>query len=176
MQVSGEDWVLVDRGSGSSLSDDLTSSAGASTSAGTGAEPAGPSPSSTRVLLLGSAQDAGVRPSSKNATGARFVFYLLSRKWVNVAAQVPQCGCNCPHCRGVLEGELPPKYTVSLAVLHGNQAWLVDATPDIKWQLHLLRKAAPDCVLRGIFLTHLHMGHYTGLLHLAKASCAVRMG
>ncbi len=47
--------------------------------------------------------------------------------------------------------------------------WIFDATPDFKEQLHRLDCLAPreDVPgLDGIFLTHAHIGHYTGLIHL----------
>lgn len=49
------------------------------------------------------------------------------------------------------------------------QRWMLDATPDFREQLHRLDVAAPAVGkpgLAGIFLTHAHMGHYTGLMHL----------
>ena len=49
--------------------------------------------------------------------------------------------------------------------------WLIDATPDFKEQLHRLDVATPDSGmpgLEGIFLTHAHIGHYTGLIHLSR--------
>ncbi|MEW6745300.1 MAG: MBL fold metallo-hydrolase [Planctomycetota bacterium] len=51
----------------------------------------------------------------------------------------------------------------------GSQRWLVDATPDFKEQLHRLDTVYPVASrpgLDGIFITHAHMGHYTGLVHL----------
>ena len=45
------------------------------------------------------------------------------------------------------------------------RSWLFDATPDFKDQLHILEAYAP---LSGIFLTHAHIGHYTGLMHLGR--------
>ena len=51
------------------------------------------------------------------------------------------------------------------------ERWLFDATPDFKWQLRRLDEMAPrdtQPVVDGIFLTHAHVGHYTGLLHLGK--------
>lgn len=50
-----------------------------------------------------------------------------------------------------------------------SQRWLFEATPDFKQQLHRLDVQAPvegKPGLAGIFLTHAHMGHYTGLMHL----------
>lgn len=73
----------------------------------------------------------------------------------------PQAGCLRPCCaearaRGV-------RHRVAcLGLVDGDRAFLVDATPDLPSQLHDL--GAPP--LAGLLLTHAHMGHYTGLLHL----------
>ena len=53
----------------------------------------------------------------------------------------------------------------------GAARWLFEATPDIKAQLQRLDErhpvpAAPG--LDGIFLTHAHIGHYTGLALLVQ--------
>ena len=51
------------------------------------------------------------------------------------------------------------------------QRWLFDATPDFREQLHRFDETAPRADtpgLDGIFLTHAHVGHYTGLVHLGK--------
>jgi pyrroloquinoline quinone biosynthesis protein B len=58
-----------------------------------------------------------------------------------------------------------------------SQRWLIDATPDFKEQLHRLDKAFPvkgRPGLDGIFLTHAHMGHYTGLMHLGLESMGAK--
>jgi pyrroloquinoline quinone biosynthesis protein B len=50
-----------------------------------------------------------------------------------------------------------------------SQRWMIEATPDFPVQLHKLDSlAAPTARpgLDGIFLTHAHVGHYAGLLHL----------
>lgn len=55
--------------------------------------------------------------------------------------------------------------------------WLFEATPDFREQLHRLDAAAPaEGVpgLTGIFLTHAHMGHYTGLVFLGHESMGAR--
>src|SRR5512147_1320117 len=33
---------------------------------------------------------------------------------------------------------------------------------------------APACTLAGIFLTHAHIGHYTGLMHLGREAMGAR--
>lgn len=60
--------------------------------------------------------------------------------------------------------------SIALVDTRGEQPrrWLFEATPDVKLQLQRLDEAYPttDYVgLGGIFLTHAHMGHYTGLIH-----------
>ena len=48
-----------------------------------------------------------------------------------------------------------------------NEVWMIDATPDFAEQLHLLtNNNSRD--FKGIFLTHAHIGHYTGLMHLGR--------
>jgi len=47
--------------------------------------------------------------------------------------------------------------------------WLIEATPDLREQLHRFNSVAPAGerpmpALDGVFLTHAHMGHYTGLM------------
>ena len=65
------------------------------------------------------------------------------------------------------------RFATSLALVddaHGAR-WLFDATPDFPEQLQRLDEMAPrdsKPALSGIFLTHAHMGHYTGLMWLGK--------
>lgn len=58
-----------------------------------------------------------------------------------------------------------------------SQRWLLDATPDFREQLHRLDQIAPVPErpgLTGIFLTHGHIGHYTGLMHLGREVMGTR--
>jgi pyrroloquinoline quinone biosynthesis protein B len=71
------------------------------------------------------------------------------------------------------------RLVVSLAVVDPltGERWLLDATPDFREQLHRLDEAAPRAErpgLDGIFLTHAHMGHYTGLMFLGLESMGSR--
>jgi len=61
---------------------------------------------------------------------------------------------------------------VALGVLdaQNGQKFLFEATPDLPSQLFALNEAlaTPGTLPTGIFLTHGHMGHYTGLLYLGR--------
>jgi len=57
------------------------------------------------------------------------------------------------------------------------ERWLFEATPDFPEQLQRLDRVAPveeKPGLAGVFLTHGHMGHYTGLMHLGHESLGSR--
>jgi pyrroloquinoline quinone biosynthesis protein B len=63
------------------------------------------------------------------------------------------------------------RLVASLAIVDpaSGERWLIDATPDFREQLVALDEVAPvEGVpgLAGIFLTHAHVGHYAGLIHL----------
>lgn len=61
----------------------------------------------------------------------------------------------------------PNDYVACLGVIDSTRALLFDATPDIVPQLsELLARSGTDRF--SIFLTHAHMGHYTGLIHLGR--------
>ncbi|MFQ5568455.1 MAG: MBL fold metallo-hydrolase [Rhodothermales bacterium] len=67
------------------------------------------------------------------------------------------------------------RLVVSLGVVDPvtGQRWLFEATPDLREQLHRLDTVFPVEAkpgLAGIFLTHAHMGHYTGLMYLGHES------
>jgi pyrroloquinoline quinone biosynthesis protein B len=67
------------------------------------------------------------------------------------------------------------RFAVSLALVDpvSSERWLFEATPDLREQLHRLDVAYPVEAmpgLAGIFLTHAHMGHYTGLMYLGHES------
>lgn len=56
-----------------------------------------------------------------------------------------------------------------LGLIDGERRWLFDCTPDFPEQLQRLDTLVPVAErpgLAGVFLTHAHMGHYTGLMYL----------
>ncbi|MCY4662974.1 MAG: MBL fold metallo-hydrolase [Acidobacteria bacterium] len=80
---------------------------------------------------------------------------------------MPHLGCQRHFCADARAGRRPAERVSSLGLVHepSGRAYLFDATPDMPAQLDALTGgAAPD----GIFLTHGHIGHYTGLVFLGK--------
>jgi pyrroloquinoline quinone biosynthesis protein B len=65
--------------------------------------------------------------------------------------------------------ERPNDYVVSLGVIDESKHFLFDASPDIVSQTNYLQYISPAEKLE-IFLTHAHMGHYVGLIHLGRES------
>ena len=95
------------------------------------------------VLVLGTAQDGGY----------------------------PQAGCRKACCRAVWQLKIPHQSVSCIALIDpvSQEKWLFDATPDFTEQLHVLNQAAQSqAAITGIFLTHAHIGHYTGLMYLGR--------
>lgn len=87
-------------------------------------------------------------------------------------AGYPQLNCYKPHCMPAWKDLTLKKHATSLGLIdkQNKNKYLFDATPDIRQQMYQLHTLAPDSQysLDGIFLTHAHMGHYTGLMHLGR--------
>lgn len=97
------------------------------------------------ILVLGTAQDGGY----------------------------PHMGCKRKCCSVAWANASKRNYVVSLALVdpQNKKWWLFEATPDIKEQLQYFQTLTnnqysflPD----GIFITHAHIGHYTGLMQLGR--------
>lgn len=85
----------------------------------------------------------------------------------------PQIGCRKPCCEAIRKGTESSRHVTSLAITDARfgKYWLWEATPDMPEQLNKLQsnKAnGPFQLPEGIFLTHGHIGHYTGLMHLGR--------
>ena len=101
--------------------------------------------SKTSLILLGTLQDAGA----------------------------PHIGCKKKCCSDLFKTPDPLKQVISLGLYDADtrKKYLFEATPDFPKQMDALKKfgsfsekKVPD----GIFLTHAHIGHYTGLMYLGK--------
>lgn len=100
----------------------------------------------TSAIVLGSAQDAGI----------------------------PHVACYKTHCQAARNNPALGRRASCLAILDSqtNSSFMFDATPDFPEQLADIpqmfqKKRKP---LDGIFLTHAHLGHYTGLMYLGRAA------
>ena len=82
-------------------------------------------------------------------------------------AGYPHIGCEKDCCTTVSPGEY---FVSSLGLVDkkNNKRYLFDATPDMHNQLNLLEKFPDGNLIDGIFLTHAHIGHYTGLMYLGR--------
>jgi pyrroloquinoline quinone biosynthesis protein B len=107
----------------------------------TGALATHQSPSDWQLVVLGIAQDAGI----------------------------PQLGCEQELCRSIRAGKRRPERVSSIGLINRatGRSYLFDATPDMVSQLATLNGGRPPS---GVFLTHAHIGHYTGLMYFGRES------
>ena len=102
-------------------------------------------PKSSYILVLGVAQDGGY----------------------------PHLGCQKECCNMAWKNPRMRKNIVSLALVDPSNKkwWLFEATPDIKQQLQdfkIKTKQQYPYLPEGIFITHAHIGHYTGLIEFGR--------
>lgn len=97
------------------------------------------------VMVLGIAQDAGY----------------------------PQAACAKDCCQAVWKDPAKRRFATSIAIVDpdSRQRWLIDCSPAFPDQLRLLgdvAKPVGNPGIAGVFLTHAHIGHYAGLIHLGR--------
>jgi pyrroloquinoline quinone biosynthesis protein B len=99
-------------------------------------------PTTPYVIVLGVAQDAGY----------------------------PQMNCKKECCKMAWENVELQKMTSCLAIIDPitKEQWIIDATPNIKDQIQLLKSKTGTEKIDGVLLTHAHIGHYTGLMHFGR--------
>ena len=100
---------------------------------------------STSLIVLGTIQDAGS----------------------------PHIACKKECCKDLFSYTDKDRQVVALGLVDNNYSkkYLFEATPDIAKQMKVLLKDAiqnKNEMVDGIFLTHAHIGHYTGLMYLGK--------
>jgi len=119
------------------------------------------------ILLLTTVCFSGPGPVS--ADQAAPYLYVLG---VVQDAGFPQTGCYAAHCLPAWQDPALRRGAVSLGLIDpgSGKKYIVEATPDFPSQLYDLEKEAPTAQfeLAGIFLTHAHIGHYTGLMFLGR--------
>ncbi len=85
----------------------------------------------------------------------------------------PQAGCKKDCCKAIREGKRRGQFVASIAIVDpvAGKKWIIDAGPDFPGQMELLDSVLPSAggkLPNGIFLTHGHIGHYTGLMFLGR--------
>ena len=87
-------------------------------------------------------------------------------------AGYPHIGCKKKCCTNFYDGNHQKKKVVSLGLVdsENKQKWLFEATPDISTQLADLERNhfKTNTLIDGIFLTHAHIGHYSGLMYFGR--------
>ena len=104
-----------------------------------------------KLLILGSGQDAGV----------------------------PQINCECNNCSTARKNKKERRLGPSIAILDekNEYCYIFDASPDLKHQIDMIKgfissvKTHENIPITGIFLTHAHFGHCSGLWSLGKECC-----
>ena len=85
----------------------------------------------------------------------------------------PQIACKKECCAHLYTHPDNDRQVVSLGLIdsENNKTYIFDATPDIGRQMKRLTNYESESdreIVDGIFLTHAHIGHYTGLMYLGK--------
>jgi pyrroloquinoline quinone biosynthesis protein B len=88
-------------------------------------------------------------------------------------AGIPHLSCQQPLCASIRAGARRAERVASLGLRDrvSGRAYVFDATPDFPAQVHALTGGRPP---DGVFLTHAHIGHYTGLMYLGRESIGAR--
>lgn len=95
-------------------------------------------------------------------------------------AGFPQAGCRKDCCLGLWSHPERRLDVASIAIVDPTtkQRWLIDCTPSFPTQLERLNRASwvpkEQPLLDGVLLTHAHMGHYSGLMHLGREAMGAR--
>ena len=84
----------------------------------------------------------------------------------------PQAGCKKDCCEGAWGDAAKRRDVASLGIVDpdNGQRWFIECSPSFPRQVRRLDEASPKLVgkLDGILLTHAHIGHYAGLIHLGR--------
>ena len=124
------------------------------------------------VLLLSCAENNSLKrivetPKPKITTTSLVVLGTIQD------AGSPQIACAKSCCAYLFDNPDPNRQIISLGLIdiETNKTYLLEATPDIGGQMKRLTsfgKSANKHVVDGIFITHAHIGHYTGVMFLGK--------
>jgi len=85
----------------------------------------------------------------------------------------PHIGCKKECCKNLFNNPDKDRQVIALGLIDNEygKKYLFEATPDISRQMKALKEKSfqsTNEIADGIFLTHAHIGHYTGLIYLGK--------
>lgn len=108
-----------------------------------------------------------------------FTQTLVNKDYVQVLgiiqdAGFPHIGCQRDCCNSDIIQEY---YVSSLGLIDkkNQKRYLFDATPDLSKQIRELEVFSKNKkIIDGIFLTHAHMGHYSGLMYLGREALGAK--
>lgn len=85
-------------------------------------------------------------------------------------AGYPQAGCLKDCCQAVYKDRTKARKAVCLGIVDqiGKTSWMIEASPNFPAQYYELQHMALQNDFGGIWLTHAHIGHYSGLVHLGR--------
>jgi pyrroloquinoline quinone biosynthesis protein B len=120
-----------------------------------------------------------VTPGTSSTSGTPGTLGIPGTSWslrvLGIAqdAGIPHLNCQLGICASIRAGKRRAERVASLGLVEqgSGRAYLFDATPDFVTQVHALTGGRPP---DGIFLTHAHIGHYTGLMYLGRESIGAR--
>jgi len=124
------------------------------------------------IYLLGILLVIGCNPKEPLDTNLTSNYQLVVLGNVQDAGS-PHIGCNKTCCSQLSSQDKANRLVTSLGVINFNQqkSYLFEASPDISEQIrhiHQSDSGLTNALVDGIFLTHAHIGHYTGLMYLGK--------
>ena len=129
------------------------------------------------ILAVSCAVDSEKRPGSSDNRMSEMnkqVVELIVLGNVQDAG-APHAGCKKLCCASLFEKPDPDRMVVSLGIVDhkNNMHYLIEATPDLPRQMDILLRNSSDeqkNIVDGIFITHAHIGHYSGLMYLGRES------
>jgi pyrroloquinoline quinone biosynthesis protein B len=123
-----------------------------------------------RVLLVASLVPVLTGSTARQPKSADWQLVVLG---IAQDAGIPHLNCQQELCASIRAGKRRAERVASVGIIDRvtGAAYLFDATPDFVSQVHALTNDRPP---DGIFLTHAHIGHYTGLMYLGRESIGAR--
>jgi pyrroloquinoline quinone biosynthesis protein B len=124
------------------------------------------------LCILACTQNQESENTNQEATGSKASIIILG---TIQDAGSPQIGCQKECCVDLYDHPDTDRMVSSIGLVdaENENTYLFDATPDKVAQMAILtshEKQSDKQLADGIFLTHAHIGHYTGLMYLGKES------